>query len=1251
VSGVPEDFTSRLLCYVPMDRRQSLASGLPLPARATGAALFADISGFTSLADTLIRSLGPHEGAEELIGALNRVYEALVAEVDRYGGSVTGFAGDGFMAWFEAAHGGDLKAAALRAIACGLAMQNAMNTFHALWIRRRGGSAALGLKVAVEAGEALRFLAGEPVIQVIEVLAGPSVARLGRAAQVARDGEVLLGPNGISLVGEQVPTGERRLFPDSGEWFVPVNGLPAPVEPAPWPPGLHGVLSPEQVRPWVLPAVAQRLESDQGGFLTELRFTVSLFLSFGELDYASDPQAAMRLDAYVRWVQATLHRSEGCLLGVIVGDKGNYLYATFGAPLAHGDDVVRAAAAGLELLSTPPEFPFAGRPRIGIAAGQSRAGSVGGSTRSYAVMGDATNLAARLMQAAESGQILMSAALAPALLRRFQLRPVRPVAVKGKTDPVPAVVLLRRRPAAALRRDESQAAFSFVGRDEELAQVEQEIDQVLRGEGRTLGIAGPPGIGKSRFVSEVIQRAADEGMECLVGEAESTETQTPYLAWHSILRALFGVDARMRVEERVAALERSLRELDPELVARLPLLAAPLGLDLPDNALTAQVEPRLRKESSEDLLVQCLRRHAGRAPMLVALEDAHWLDPLSLDLAAAVSRAVPVISLLLLMTYRLPDTAQAAGSPIANLRNASEIRLQEFSEVEAKLLIRERLQLAFGPQANISSDFVDAVIERAGGNPFYLEELIKFLHHRAISPANCEAFRNLELPDSVATLILARIDRLSAQQQMTLRVASVIGREFRVDWLRAAHPEIGTDEQIHRHLDVLARLDLTPLNLEHPYRTYVFKHAIIQEVAYQNVSFALRSQLHEQFANWLEKREGEHSSPDLLAYHYGRDRDRAKQREYFEKAGRAAAGRYANAAAVHYFERWLQLLEPIDEPPALIALAEVLVRTGEWKAAEARYLRAIDLANRQHNRRLAAQAQLGFGKLQRAQGDHAAAAASLEKARDEFLALGDFAGSFDTSTELAFATMVLGDRQKAKGLIEESLRRAEQEMDFPRIARAQHLMGNITFAIGIAAGKEDFAAARPWWVRSVELQETLGNKFAVGELSSNLAVAALADGELEHAEALIRKVLVLFQEIGSRRQFSHAHMTLALVLLEKGDLRAARSSLVASLVVSSELEALQEIGDGLIVMSMIACRSGASPATARYLLRLYGSASKLKERGGDRFFWLRKRVEKAITEARRILGEEDADACVTAGGTMTWREAVEYAVSFGGREG
>jgi len=1281
------ELTSRLLSYVPMDRRQALTQKSALPAEASGAAIFADISGFTHLADVLVRSLGPHRGVEELVGFLNRVYEPLIAEVDRYAGSVISFVGDGLMAWFDStclprASGepeiafhkmGDshLEGAVLRAAACAFAMQGMMKAFRGLWIAR-GLTETIGLKIAVAGGEVRRLLVGNPQIQVIEVLAGPPIIQVGLAAQCAGEGEVLLDARAASCLAPRFRVRERHSCAQGQERFfvtdrmlIPGGPLARasiraakdssvadqmiiPVEPQPWPEISEGALSAEHVRPWVLLPVAQRLESGQGEFLTELRFTVSLFIGLQEPGYEADPGAWPGLDSFVRWVQETLSRFEGWLLSVTTGDKGCYLYAVFGAPMAHGDDAIRAAAAGLDLLSPPSQLSFAGRPRIGIAGGLSRAGNVGATTRTYGVMGDATNLAARLMEAAQPGQILLSATLASAVNRRFLLKPVRPATVKGKAEPVPVVTLLGRRPVRALHREEPQTSFAFVGREAELACLDEKIGVTLRGEGQIVRIIGEAGIGKSRLANEAVQRAAEAGFECLIGEGQSIETQAAYLAWQPIWRAFFGLHGRGRREDEVGAVERDLASLNSELLPRLPLLSAPLGFTIPDNALTQPLDPRTRKESLEGLLVDCLHSRAQRVPLLLLMEDTQWLDALSSDLLDAAGRAVATMPLLLVTTSRPPDSAQAMSAPLQDDRG-TVIHLKEFTTAEASEMIRERLQLAFGPQVSVSHDFVETVTLRTEGNPFYIEEMIDYLQYLAISPSDTKALQDAALPASLASLILSRIDRLSPTQQMTLKVASIIGRVFRADLLRVANPTIGTEEEVNQALEALARLDFTPLNTDQPHRTYVFKHATIQEVVYQSMAHALRSELHERLASWMEQSPSEADSLDVLAYHYGQGRNRTKQREYFEKAGHAAAARYANAAAIQYYERLLELLGPTEEPPVLIALADVLERTGQWKAAETRYLRAIDLAGRQQNPLLRAQAQLGFARLQRFQGDYAAAAATLENARGEFMTLGDFAGSFDTSTELVRVSMFRGEGRKAEALMEETLRKAEQDGDAPRLAQALHQMGNITAAVGsVMDSKVNLAAARPWWVRSLELHQELGNKLAVGMLYSNLAYAFYVEGEIEQAESLIRKGIGLFREIGSRWQLTRSHTTLALVLMEKGDLEAARAALAAGLALSCELGALQEIGDGLIVMAAIARCGGPSPAVFRYVLRLYGAAHRLKEQGGNKLVVLQKRLEDTVAEARQNLGEEEAEAELAAGAAMSWQDAVQYAVNFGG---
>jgi class 3 adenylate cyclase/CheY-like chemotaxis protein len=417
-----------LAVYLPMDRRQALVKGYTLPERAYGAALFADISGFTPLTEALAQELGLQRGAEEITRQLNRVYGALIDAVHRYGGSVINFSGDAITCWLYADTG-------LRATACGLAMQAAMARFEVM-TTPAGTTIALGIKVAVVAGSMRRWLVGDPQIQQIEAIAGQTLDELAIGEHLAQRGEVLVQSAIAETAGACMTVAAWRTDADSGARFAVVTGLTEAVPVVPWPDLPSDAVREAQARPWLLPPVYERVRSGKSEFLSELRPAAVLFLQFRGIDYDTDDHAGARLDAFVRWTQAVLARYDGALLQLTIGDKGSYLYAAFGAPIAHEDDAARAVAAALDLQSPPKELQFIQDIQIGLAYGQMRAGAYGGPAhRTYGVLGDKANLAARLMQVA-SGGILCDDAIYQAAHARLHFVPLPSITVKGKAEPV-----------------------------------------------------------------------------------------------------------------------------------------------------------------------------------------------------------------------------------------------------------------------------------------------------------------------------------------------------------------------------------------------------------------------------------------------------------------------------------------------------------------------------------------------------------------------------------------------------------------------------------------------------------------------------------------------------------------------------------------------------------------------------------------------------------------------------------------------
>ena len=735
-----------LSAQIPTDRRQAMLNHADLPARSHGAALFADVSGFTALTEALVKEHGPKHGAEELSRQLNLVFDALIGEVDRYRGSVITFSGDAITCWLDGDDG-------LRATACGLAMQTAMRPF-AHVKTPSGQTVSLAVKVAVATGPVRRFQIGDPNIQLIDVLAGTTLNRMAAAEKHAQKGEVVLSAETIAQLSDQVDVVEWRQADEADSNVAAhcavVGQLKQPVEANPWPTiaAREGAdaLGERQTRPWLMPPVYERLKTGQAQFLAEIRPAVALFLSFGGIDYDHDEAAGDKLDTYLRWVQNVLARYEAYALQLTLGDKGCYLYSAFGAPLAHDDDSLRAVAAALELRSPPQEMSFVSGVQIGLSRGRMWSGAYGGTTRStYGVLGDEVNTAARLMAKAEPGQILVSQSVAHEVAQSYALQPIGPIKVKGKQEPLLVSLVLDR--LVAPHRPIGRLTPLLVGRERELEQLEQLLSSVLDGRGCVLRLEGEPGLGKSHLAAEFVKRAERRGVQAAIGACQSTDQNMAYAPWRQVFQALlaercfsissFGSEvsplasplAGMQAERDSAGAQRSLAEtllslqaalrMNPGWLVRLPLLGDLLGLAIPDNATTAAFDPRLRQEALFALAVELIQTCAGERPLLLLLEDVHWMDEVSLSLTLALSRVLRRTPILLMLVQR--PAARDEKPLLPELNRLPYYHLLDLNELSAQgieALIAQRLQ---GPPSALALSFIQA---KTQGNPFFTEELV-----------------------------------------------------------------------------------------------------------------------------------------------------------------------------------------------------------------------------------------------------------------------------------------------------------------------------------------------------------------------------------------------------------------------------------------------------------------------------------------------------------------------------------------------
>ena len=1186
---MPVSSPNDLIGYIPQDRRRALLHGYTLPDRATGAAMFADVTGFTPLAESLAQALGPRRGAEELTGLLNQVYSALVAQVERFGGSVISFSGDAMTCWFDdssvefsvlsseldrdSTQISELKtqnSGALRAAACALAMREAMGAFAAI-PTPAGGTAALMVKVALAAGRVRRFLIGDERIQLLEVLAGRTIDRLGAVAPLAQHDDVLADAETLDRLGSAIAIGAWREDPKTGARAGVIVELTAPV--APTPSVAPPALAEATIRPWLLPAVRERLRGSSAPFLAELRPAVALMLQFGGLDYEQD-DAGGRLDAYIRQVQRIVTRAEGILVDVTMADKGGYLYVAFGAPVAHEDDAARALRVALQLRDLPVTSE-SGAVRIGLSQGIMRTGPYGGASRcTYGVLGDDVNLACRLMSAAPQGQILVGGRLRDPLSASFFWNALPAMRVRGKRAPVEVYRLLGEPETTT--RPPALPPPGGVGRAAERRALDAALDGLLAGTGSVAIVEGDPGIGKSYLVAELVRSLRERGVATLLGVGQSVEQQTAYWAWRGIFSAFFTLDDAVVPDDRRARARALAGALVPELADRLPLLNDVLNLVLPDTDLTRALAGSLRSESLSALLIELLRAGAAAGPLALVIEDAHWLDSRSWALAARVAQALLAdrLPLLLVLATRQLDAAHVGMAPMRALLGSGGVRwlrLGRLGRDDTIALASDRFGIA--PE-DLPAPVADLLHDRSGGNPLFVEELAATLREQGLiriesdsadplARPRCTVARGLSqagslLPATLRGLLLARIDRLPPEQQLTLKVASVVGPTFAfapLHFARSQQVAIGA-APLKEHLRTLAAQDYTWLEEPEPNLAYRFKHILTQEAAYETLLYAQRRALHRALAEWYERTfgdkqtrrqadEAQEASPvslspfyPLLAHHYRYAEAPERERHYAWLAGIQAAEQYANAEAVAFFTRALELTPAHD----LARRYEVL---SEREAAEellalrddqARDLAALaELAEALDDDRKRAEVARSQARYAERVGDIAAMRALAARA----VALAEASGATELAIrsydQWAWACMRAGGYAEGRAQAEAGL----------RLARASGLRSQeaqLLTALGCACVESgEYAIGRDYLEQSRRIFHDLGRQRGESVALGNLGEALIHQGDYATAREYLEETLRLYRVTGDRRNEGWALGNIGMVAMQLGDYSAARA--------------------------------------------------------------------------------------------------------------
>jgi class 3 adenylate cyclase len=865
-----------------------------------GAVLFIDVSGFTALTEAF--SAQGHVGAERLSAVVSHVFGIIIGRASELGGDVVAFAGDAVWILWEAADDATSEADAV-----GLATQCALDIQRAIFAEAQSGL-TIRIRASVACGEIHLLPLDDGSGRVELIVTGSAFRIAGLGGRRARADEVLVCPDSTRLLSNRM----RGMTGYDG-W----TKIAALTKIAPLPRGetsyeIDGILA-ARVKALLPAFIAERLESGLSEWLAEFRTISVVFVGLGDREIANEDEAG-RVRRAVAMLHAHVARYDGEVYQALADEKGLSVVFAFGLPVtAHEDDATRAVRAALDVRRSLLSQGIS--PAIGVATGSVFCSVCGNDARRSATLtGSALNLAARLMQAS-AGDILCDANTMEAASGQSSLGFERgpALSIAGKSEAVAVFRPMAAPPASTRGR---QMLDAMAGRTREQATLATAIRELRETEGKVVLLEGEAGIGKSHLVRELLAGLNRNEVRSFVGAGSSLDSGVQYHALEPVFRELFELDGLDELElKRKRCIERLIPSGHDALA---PLLDAVLPLDFTDNESTAHLTEEARAERTRELLIACLE--SVGAPMVIAVEDAHWLDSASIALLTRAARVVP--KLLIVLTARAPEPGQVPlYQPILEARRNQRIGLGPLSTDEVSELVCKRFQIQDLPET------VVALIEkRALGNPFFSLELVRALRDfgilsiagdrcttNALDPEKQfeEALIARGLPGTLQGVLMSRIDRLTPHQKLVLKCASVIGQPFPARLLRALMPFQGGELDLERILDDLITLDLVRLAANDPEPRFVLVHGLAQDAVYATISFAQRQELHRTVAEWYEGAEGAAQVRPLLAHHYRRAEIKGRALDYYEAAGSDALRLFANAEAVKFFSASLEIAEEI----------------------------------------------------------------------------------------------------------------------------------------------------------------------------------------------------------------------------------------------------------------------------------------------------------------------------------------------------
>jgi class 3 adenylate cyclase/tetratricopeptide (TPR) repeat protein len=904
-----------------------------------------------------------------------------------------------------------------------------------------------------------------------------------------------------------------------------------------------------------------------------------------------DPEEVMNvLNKAFKVLVEPVFRHEGTLARLM----GDAVLAFFGAPVAHEDDAVRACRAATEIIEASKfyadelerERGIRGfNVRIGINTGLVVVGEVGTDYRvEYTAMGDAVNLAARMEASAESGTALLTVSTFELIDHAFSTADLGYIEVKGKSEPVHVFRLLTPR-AAAHAEQATMPGAPFVGREAESTRIRLALEGLREGRGRTMAVVGDHGLGKSRLVAETCRTRPVDAV-CVTARGAPHLQNAGFRMAGQMLQAVLGIDAHAPREEVLEALSENVsesfgtapREGEPHPPASEkgdPLLPYLMGiLDFPVAEESPALTPDLLRARIRSAFCTYLTRYSQSRPLILVWEDLTWADPSSLELIEALTPLAKSHAIVSILVFR--DEEGPVRSFHERMRRTHRsayevIELRPLGDDDSDRLLSRLLE-----DRAIHESTRRLILDRAEGNAFFLEQISRSLIDAgtASSPgAHTDHLERIDVPTTVQSAVMSRIDRLHPDAKWVLQTASVVGRVFQQDVLeKLAEPELRAD-RLARALEELRRLGflqtvsdrtgpagLQETGLEGPgapvpseplriaaksiengsflRAEYTFTHAMTAEVAYSSLLKSKRRELHRRTAELYETAATERIDDlaPILAHHFEKAGVPAKAYAYAVRSADRAARVHAYEETIAYYSKALAIeadaersgppAPQLDPPPVIVheALAGVYHATSEYRSAIEHYDRAMTVEADERRQvtlhRKKGQVYEKWGKHEDARTEFESALAKMRKPLDPAEAAHVYSG--------------LGMAAYHGGNLDEALQLGGIALEMMEVLDDKRGVAQACNNLGIAHCKKgDLATAQTLCERSISIWAALSDPLGLATAHNNFGLVALRQSKPQEAASQFEKAIVIFEKLGNRHGLARSYDNLSQASLDQ----------------------------------------------------------------------------------------------------------------------